>query len=151
MMELSFILPETTLGQDKNIIVISFYVALISSFWLLISFISLASFKKLFVCNSFVFFPLDHITNFCCFLWFFEFIMNVYMSLKTLIEEWPLIIFSVHKTWKKFLKNVLIIEKFISEKYYFKIIQRCISTHGSNTRCTCGKAAGRTWNCFFIV
>ena len=46
---------------------------------------------------------------------------------------------STHKIFKKFLKNILIKDEFIFEKYNFKIIQRCISACGSNTRCTCRK------------
>ena len=57
----------------------------------------------------------------------------------------------VHKIFKKFLKSVLLNDEHIFEKYNFKIIQHCVSTCGSNTRCACGKAAGCTWNCFFIV
>ena len=45
----------------------------------------------------------------------------------------------------------MIKDEHIFEKCNFKIIQRCISTRGSNTRRTCRKAAKRTWYCFFIV
>ena len=67
--------------------------------------------------------------------------------------KWPVhsVIFSVHEIFKKLLKNILIKDEFIFEKYNFKIIQCCISTHGSNTRCTHRKTAEHTWNCFFIV
>ena len=59
--------------------------------------------------------------------------------------------FPVHKIFKKFFKNVSIKDKFIFEKYNFKIIQRSISTRRSNTKCTFRKTAEHTWNCFFIV
>ena len=39
--------------------------------------------------------------------------------------------FLVHKIFKKFLKNVLIKDEFIFEKYNFKITQRSISTRGT--------------------
>ena len=45
---------------------------------------------------------------------------------------------------KIFSKYILIKDEFHFEKYNFKIIQCCISTHGRNTRCTCRKTVEST-------
>ena len=44
------------------------------------------------------------------------------------------------------LKVYIIKDGYNFEKCDFKVIQRCISTKASNTRCTCWKTAGCTWN-----
>ena len=45
---------------------------------------------------------------------------------------------------KRFSQKRIIKNEHIFEKYNFKIIHRCTSTHGSNTRCTYRKVAERT-------
>ena len=44
----------------------------------------------------------------------------------------------------KFSQKYINKDEFIFEKHNFKIIQRCINTRGSNTRCTCRMTVERT-------
>ena len=46
-------------------------------------------------------------------------------------------------------QKYVIKDEYLFEKHNHKIIQRCISTCGSNTRSTRRKTAEHTWNCFF--
>ena len=64
--------------------------------------------------------------------------------------KWPLlsdlfvVSVSLSINFIKFLKNILIKDEHIFEKFTFKIMQRCMSTRRSKTRCTHRKSAEHT-------